>query len=113
MDNKAQPRQSLADLALIYCGSAQDALDIALMNGMPIDADPVLWEQMHGALAMPPASDASTAQFFAIRSQPATGISAGAAQAGGINYMGIGTDFVVSGSGGICYMGIEIDFIIS
>lgn len=110
-----QPRQTLLDIAIAGCGSAEAAPDIALMNGMAIDDDPYQWARIYGPLAMPPAISGQVAQYFAAHSQPATGYSSGGArQGGGINYMGISIDFIVSGTlGGINYMGIEIDFIIS
>ncbi|MCQ2250605.1 MAG: hypothetical protein MJZ66_05795 [Bacteroidales bacterium] len=93
MDNKAQPRQSLIDLALVHCGRAEAAVDIALLNGMPIDEDPYEWEQRHGAIRLPDISDTKTVEHYRLHQQPATSLET---EIGGINYMGIEIDFIVS-----------------
>lgn len=93
MDNNTKPRQSLIDLALVYCGNADEALPLALMNSLSLTD-----EVTDRTLEYPPLSNTKVARYFAINSQPATAIESSpeAQPLGGINYMGIEIDFVVS-----------------
>jgi len=93
MDKKAQPRQSLIDLALVHCGSADAAVEIALLNGMPIDGDPYEWEKAHGTISLPDITDNKTVKHYKLHPGPATALET---EIGGINYMGIEVDFVIS-----------------
>ena len=89
--------QSLLDIAVRDTGRADNALDIASANSMlPTD------DLEPGILALPGAgtTDPRTVDLYARRGlQPATGLTAGdmeTAPFGGIEFMGIEIDFVVS-----------------
>jgi len=88
--------QSLLDIALQYTGSAETALDIALANGISLsdDLEP-------GATLTLPDSQGNRAmtQYYTVNNiMPATAIESSpeAQPLGGINYMGIEIDFIVS-----------------
>lgn len=91
--------QSVIDLAMQETGIADNALALALQNDMSLTDDPVSDERFDvsvDALDM----DTNTVIYYSERSlYPATGLSTTdvtTAPYGGINFMGIETDFIVS-----------------
>lgn len=86
---KALDRQTLIDIAIISTGNADDAIlialnnDIALTDNINLDQDIIVNNVRN-----------KTTQFYKTNSHPATAITE--QFQGGINYMGIEIDFIVS-----------------
>lgn len=91
---KAVDRQSLFDLAIQHAGSAEAALLLALENGLSLTDDIIPGQNINTAETKPN----SITQYYATNQlQPATAVSATEINlSGGINYMGIEIDFIVS-----------------
>ncbi len=85
--------QSLLDIALQHTGSAETALDIALANGISLSDN----LEPGATLTLPDTQgNKAMAQYYTVNNiMPATGVD-DALELGGINYMGIEIDFVVS-----------------
>ena len=96
-ETKVLQGQSLLDIAVRDTGRADNAPDIASANGLPPDGD-----LKPGTLGLPEVEDADprTVSLYARRGlQPATALTA--------------ADIATAPYGGIEYMGIEIDFVVS
>ena len=83
--------QSLLDIALQHTGSAETALDIALANGISLSDN----LETGATLTLPDTQgNKPMAQYYTVNKiMPATSLET---EIGGINYMGIEIDFIVS-----------------
>ncbi len=83
--------QTLFDLALQYMGDASKALDIALDNGISLSDD----LEPGATLTLPDTQgNRAMTQYYTVNKiMPATALET---EIGGINYMGIEIDFIVS-----------------
>ena len=90
--------QSLRDVAVEHCGTTEDAMLLAFLNGRSLTDDLVNGEQ----LTTGEPSDAATVQTFAVnRYKPASAITQEQIldiidQGEGIEFWGIEFDFIVS-----------------
>lgn len=90
--------QSLFDVAVQHCGSADAAFEMAVLNGVSLTDDP----QNGDTLTIPDPADESVVQAFAVgRLMPATGCTQDEildviGQGEGIEFWGIEYDFIVS-----------------
>ena len=103
---EAKDRQSLLDITLIAVGTMESAMAVAVANDMPLTADledgqeiviPAMTSQGSGReQAME--RDGKVVESYAISGEePATAIEPEAGvKFGGIGYMAVGVDFVVS-----------------
>lgn len=90
---KILSRQSLLDVAMQCLGSADAALTLAERNGLSV-SDEV---EAGTELDLPDVADREMATYYAVNGHiPATGIADESVMRGGINYMGIEIDFIVS-----------------
>ena len=88
--------QTLADIAVIYMGSMEALMALALANDMAVTDSLTAGQQIESVDIMRP--DVARI-FMAARSQPATEIGNDTEQntpLGGIGYMAVGVDFIVS-----------------
>jgi ABC-type antimicrobial peptide transport system ATPase subunit len=84
-------RQSLFDIAVQYCGSAEATAEIARMNNIALHED----VQAGTVLSVPPELSKETALKYRLNSiEPATG-DVGEQVPSGIDFMGIEIDFIV------------------
>lgn len=96
--NRIKPlnRQSLLDIAIQECGDVEAAMEIASLNGISISDTP----DTETELIIPkPRNEKNVALYRAKGVKPATDISTeeqDLATYGGIGYMGIEIDFIVS-----------------
>jgi hypothetical protein len=94
----AQVGQSLLDVAIECCGSLDAVLTIATRNGLSVTEKLTAGRQIE--IAQGDVVDRRVVDYYAARGiSPATGLSAAdetTAPTGGIGYMGIGIDFIVS-----------------
>ena len=83
--------QTLLDIALQHTGDASKALDIALANGISLSDD----LEPGATLTLPDTqgNKAMTQYYTVNKIMPATSLET---EIGGINYMGIEIDFIVS-----------------
>jgi len=87
-------KQSLFDVALQHLGDAQKALDLAVLNGRSLtdDLEPgevIIFDETQKNRQM--------TQYYSVNAlQPATALSETVDIPGGINFMGIEIDFIVS-----------------
>ncbi len=85
--------QSLLDIAIQCCGSAEAAYDIAVLNGLSIADDLVAGRE----LSIPAAVKSSVVSYYTQKGiRPATALTDTDTAFGGIDYMGIEIDFIVS-----------------
>lgn len=85
------PYQNLIDVALGATGDPGAAYDIALMNGIPLSAEPP-----HGTVIDTPAPRGrATHTYYQHYPQPATALSPDTMLPDGISYMAISGDFIV------------------
>jgi hypothetical protein len=87
--------QSIFDAALQECGGVESAFALALENGVSLTDDLAAGQE----LATVTAANKPIAEYYKNRNiLPATGLTAEDKQAtlGGIGYMGINIDFIVS-----------------
>ncbi len=86
--------QTTLDIAIQYCGSADSALDTAIANGLSL-TDSLTPGQ---TLTLPeiPANRGMVNYYGVNGIKPATGTTQDGAPPGGISYMGIQIDFIVS-----------------
>ncbi|MBO7463334.1 MAG: hypothetical protein J6T96_12135 [Bacteroidales bacterium] len=85
------PYQSLIDVAVSATGDAETAYDIALMNGLPLSAEPE-----YGTVLDAPAPKSQTvATYYKHNPQPATGLTPDTPTMDGISHMVINGDFIV------------------
>ncbi len=85
--------QNLLDIAVQAAGSVEAVLEIAAANGMSI-TDTL---KPGTILSIPQVADRQVADYYAANAlKPATGNLPDNIGAGGIGYMAIGVDFVVS-----------------
>lgn len=90
---QANEGQSLFDIAVQTAGRAEDAFSLAVTNDLAITADLVSGQQITPVGE----SDEEVVDYFQRRGwQPATKDDPDNVPPGGIGYMGIGIDFVVS-----------------
>lgn len=99
MNTVVKDRQSLLDLAIIKGGSIETVMAIAEANGLSLSED--LKDGMVIEIpAVIDSGDSKTAGKFSILGlEPATGVS--------------NRDIMMCPTGGINFMGIEVDFIVS
>ncbi len=91
---KAVDRQSLFDLAIQHAGAADDAIAIALENGLSLTDDIIPGQNIN---TTEPKANSITQYYATNQLQPATAVSTTEINLpGGINYMGIEIDFIVS-----------------
>lgn len=84
-------RQSLYDIALQYCGSAETAAEIARINNIALHED----AEAGAVLLVPAEAQKETALKYRLNSiEPATA-NVGESVPSGIDYMGIEIDFIV------------------
>ena len=88
---KALPSQTLVDVALQTAGSTEALFDVALANGISITDDIVPGNAYAGAEVV----DNKVVLLFQGVQKPASGITTMIRQ-GGIGYMQIGNNFIVS-----------------
>lgn len=92
METKALDGQSLFDLAVQHCGSAQVAFEIAELNGMDITAQPTPGQ----SILLPEVVNKQIADYFAVKDlTPATTLSDDLGFKG-IGFWEIEDDFIVS-----------------
>lgn len=85
--------QSLIDVAIQCCGSAEAAYDIALLNNISITEDLTAGLE----LTIPAAVNSSVVSYYTQKGiKPATALTDTDTVFGGIDYMGIEIDFIVS-----------------
>lgn len=85
------PYQSLIDVAVSATGDAETAYDVAMQNGMTIDAEPE-----HGTVMETPAPvRKSVAAYYLHHVKPATGITDDVPLMDGISHMIVNGTFVV------------------
>ena len=85
--------QSLLDIAIQCCGSAEAAYDIALLNNISITDDLAAGRE----LTIPASVNASVVTYYTQKGiRPATSLTDTDTVFGGIDYMGIEIDFIVS-----------------
>lgn len=96
--NKAvvQQGQSILDVAIQQCGSVESILDMAALNGISVTDD----LNAGTPLVMPDAKDGKVVSYYSVnRVTPATAVTLDEINqhpVGGINFMGIEIDFIVS-----------------
>lgn len=90
-------RQTLADIALQYSGELEAMLELAIKNGLSLTDE--LRDGMELEIPDRPAVPVVVQRYKVKKVEPATELSA--------------DDVAVCHFGGINYMGIEVDFIIS
>ena len=96
MEVKVKDRQSLLDMAVQTAGSMEAAFDLAVANGVSL-TDTLDDGQILDTVA---AENADTVRRYSVQGiQPATALDE--------------NDMVALAQGGINFMGIEIDFIVS
>jgi hypothetical protein len=88
--------QSIFDIAIQRCGSAEAAFDIALLNDLSITDDLTTGQE----LIVPYIANTSVADYYTRKHLlPATGVTVDLESTitiGGLGYMAIGIDFIVS-----------------
>ncbi|MBQ3690289.1 MAG: hypothetical protein II937_10600 [Bacteroidales bacterium] len=87
-------KQSVLDIAILTTGSAERAMDIALQNGLSLSED-----VQPGTVLQTPETvqNRQTVQYFNVNTiAPATALNEETIVNGGINYMGIEIDFIIS-----------------
>lgn len=87
-------KQTLPDIAILTTGNAEQALKIAIQNGLSLSED-----IPPGTVLQTPESvqNKQSVQYFKVNNiAPATALSKDTIVNGGINYMGIEIDFIVS-----------------
>ena len=88
-----KPRQTILDIAVAASGSAHTAIQIAIQNGLSLSDELTPGSE----LSVPGAEVKTVIAFFATTPAPATAIDkAEQHQLGGIGYMGININFLVS-----------------
>lgn len=94
MNITAADRQTLLDIALQQYGNAEAAMDLAIANDKSISQDISAGE----SITLPETlQNRRMVKYYDINSiMPATAISPSTIANGGINYMGIEIDFIVS-----------------
>ena len=94
MTLKAKDRQSLLDMQIIASGSLEGLIDLCRLNALSVTAE------LHDGqeLTAGDVTDTRTARLYAYRGiSPATAIEdAGSITMGGIGYMAVQVDFIVS-----------------
>ena len=96
--NKAvvQQGQSILDVAIQQCGSVESILDMAALNSISVTDD----LNAGASLVMPDAKDGKVVSYYSVnRVTPATAVTLDEINqhpVGGINFMGIEIDFIVS-----------------
>ena len=91
---KVEDNQSLFDISCQRLGSAEAAIQIALLNGISVTDDLLVSQE----LELPDVVNKSIATYYANKGiTPATGVTdATIATLGGLGYMAIGIDFIIS-----------------
>lgn len=86
--------QSLFDIACIYLGAAEAAIQIALLNDISITDDLAVGQE----LKLPDVVNRDIVNYYANNGiNPATGITdTEVERLGGLGYMALGIDFIVS-----------------
>lgn len=87
-------KQSLLDIAILTTGKAEQAMQIAIKNGLPLSED-----VQPGTILQTPETiqNKQTVQYFNVNTiAPATALNEETIVNGGINYMGIEIDFIIS-----------------
>ena len=101
--------QSLLDIAIQCCGSAEAAYDIAVLNGLSIADDLTAGRE----LTIPAAVNSSVVSYYTQKGiKPSTAITATTEDSEGIDFWAIEDDFEIAANAGIDYDEIEYDFII-
>ena len=86
-------RQTLLDIAVQHTGNAANAVEIAAENGLSLTGD----VEPGTEIALPTDPDKAVVNYYSVNGyQPATALGESVVIYGGINYMGIEIDFVVS-----------------
>ena len=86
--------QTMLDIAIQYCGDADSALDVAIANGLSL-TDSLQPGQILTLPEIP--ANRAVANYYGVNGiKPATGETPETAPPGGISYMGIQIDFIVS-----------------
>lgn len=93
---RPQARQSTLDIAIQQCGSVEAVFDMMALNGISVTDD----LNAGASLVMPDASDDRVVSYYTVNKiTPATAVTLDEMNqhpVGGINFMGIGIDFIVS-----------------
>lgn len=93
MSEIIQERQSLLDVAVQSSGKADEAILIAIENGLNLTDELIPGDSFEGIRTI----DKTVVKSLASRNlKPATALSENDVVNGGINYMGIEIDFIVS-----------------
>jgi hypothetical protein len=92
MTVKVKQGQSLLDIAIQHCGTAESVYDLAIANGLSI-TDELVPGQL---LNLPAVTDKKTVSYFDTNEiKPATAVTAADLIFEGIDYWGIDVDFIV------------------
>lgn len=87
--------QSLLDLAIQHTGTAENAFDLALANGLSLTDDLEAGESIQ-LIAYGIQQNKDILNYYTAKNiQPATAITAAVEQPQGISYWAIGVDFIV------------------
>ena len=91
---KVRDNQSLFDISCQYLGSAEAAIQIALLNGFSVTDDRKVGDEFE----LPDVVNNSIATYYVNKGlMPATGITdAEVATLGGLGFMALGIDFIIS-----------------
>lgn len=91
---KVKDRQTLLDIQLIACGSLEGIIEACALNGMAITDDLEDGQMLEMGPIIAPRVEAA---YRNRGNSPATGLGAeGVRKFGGIGYMRVGVDFIVS-----------------
>lgn len=99
MNTTAKDRQTLADIGLICGGTFAEGLETAIRNGLSASAELADGQDLETAEATGGAENRTIRRYAVERVDPATEASdedRAACPYGGIGYMGIEIDFIVS-----------------
>ncbi len=86
--------QTIFDIAMQYCGDADSALTTAIANGLSLTASLTPGQSL--TLPEMPANRAMVNYYGVNSIKPATGTTQNDTPPGGISFMGIQIDFIVS-----------------
>lgn len=90
------PLQSILDLAMQHTGTAENAFDLALANGLNLTDDLEAGESIQ-LIAYGIQQNKDILNYYTAKNiQPATAITAAVEQPQGISYWAIGINFIIS-----------------
>ncbi len=88
--------QSLLDLAVQHTGTAENAFDLALANGLSLTGDLEAGDWLVASSQELKANKDILSYYTAKNIQPATAITAAVERPQGISYWAIGINFIIS-----------------